>query len=183
MALLVMTTLTGCGPKDTVHLQYSSATPVVMPSPTAPRMAVVLFEDKRPMRDSVGLKRDGSKFTPDSLVTEWVSRGLADELSRMGPQISYTPTIQLAQPANPDFIVTGSVDEVWIREVGVTTFNATIKVTVNLANRNGNIMSQTLASTQERRGVPTSGSVENLMMDTLREVMGVAASKISEASR
>lgn len=181
-AVLCVLALAGCMPKDTVRLMYAPVTPTVLPAPTAPRVAVVLFEDKRG-KEEIGVRRNGSKFLPGSPVAEWVSRSLADEISRMGPQVSYAPSMQLAQSARPDYIVTGQVEEVWIKESSPATYNATVRVSFTLAKRQGAVYSQNLSSTQDKTGLPGSDMVENLLTDTLREVLGVAASKISEATR
>ena len=107
---------------------------------------------------------------------------LADEISRMGPQVSYAPSIQLAQSARPDYIVTGTVEEVWVKESNPTTYAATVRISFNVANRQGSVYSQNLSSSQEKTGLPSSGMVEDLLTGTLREVLGVAASKINEAT-
>lgn len=171
----------GCAPKDTVRLLYTPVTPSVLPAPTAPRVAVVLFEDKRGKQE-IGTRSKGGVFSAATSVPEWISRSLADEISRMGPQVSYAPSIQLAQSARPDYIVTGTVEEVWVKESNPTTYAATVRISFNVANRQGSVYSQNLSSSQEKTGLPSSGMVEDLLTGTLREVLGVAASKINEAT-
>ncbi|HJA08616.1 MAG TPA: hypothetical protein H9962_05440 [Candidatus Mailhella merdigallinarum] len=180
-ALLCALTLAGCAPKDTVRLLYTPVTPSVLPAPTAPRVAVVLFEDKRGKQE-IGTRSKGGVFSAATSVPEWISRSLADEISRMGPQVSYAPSIQLAQSARPDYIVTGTVEEVWVKESNPTTYAATVRISFNVANRQGSVYSQNLSSSQEKTGLPSSGMVEDLLTGTLREVLGVAASKINEAT-
>ena len=180
-ALLCALTLAGCAPKDTVRLLYTPVTPSVLPAPTAPRVAVVLFEDKRGKQE-IGTRSKGGVFSAATSVPEWISRSLADEISRMGPQVSYAPSIQLAQSARPDYIVTGTVEEVWVNESNPTTYAATVRISFNVANRQGSVYSQNLLSSQEKTGLPSSGMVEDLLTGTLREVLGVAASKINEAT-
>ena len=181
VALLCALTLAGCAPKDTVRLLYTHVTPSVLPAPTAPRVAVVLFEDKRGKQE-IGTRSKGGVFSAATSVPEWISRSLADEISRMGPQVSYAPSIQLAQSARPDYIVTGTVEEVWVKESNPTTYAATVRISFNVANRQGSVYSQNLSSSQEKTGLPSSGMVEDLLTGTLREVLGVAASKINEAT-
>lgn len=180
--LLCALALAGCAPKDTVRLLYAPVTPSVLPAPTAPRVAVVLFEDKRGKQE-IGARSKGGSFSAATSVTEWVSRSLADEISRMGPQVSYAPSIQLAQSARPDYIVTGAVEEVWVKESNPATYSATVRISFNVANRQGSVYSQNLSSSQEKTALPGSGMVEELLTGTLREVLGVAASKINEATR
>ena len=142
-ALLCALTLAGCAPKDTVRLLYTPVTPSVLPAPTAPRVAVVLFEDKRGKQE-IGTRSKGGVFSAATSVPEWISRSLADEISRMGPQVSYAPSIQLAQSARPDYIVTGTVEEVWVKESNPTTYAATVRISFNVANRQGSVYSQNL---------------------------------------
>lgn len=181
-AALLIATLGGCLPGDTVRLMYHPVTPAVLPAPTAPRVVVVVFGDERG-RQEIGARRNGKLFMPGSSVTEWVSRSLADELSRMGPQVSFAPSMQLAQSARPDFIVTGAVEEVWVKEDSPTVYTATVRIRFNMANRKGTVYAEKLSSTQEKTGLPHSETAENVLTDTLREVLGVAASKIGEAAR
>jgi hypothetical protein len=175
-------TVTGCMPKDSVRLVYAPAASAVLPAPTAPRIAVVLFEDQRGKAD-IGAKKDGKAFVPGSQVAEWISRSLADELSRKGPQVSYAPSIQLAQSAQPDFLVTGAVEEVWIKETNLASYSATVRINIRLATRNGVIFNQTLSSTQEKTGVPGARLVESVLTETVREVLSSAAAKIAEAAK
>lgn len=174
--------LGGCMPKDTVRLMYTSAEPSVLPSPTAPHVAVVLLEDKRG-QDAIGVRSNGGSFQPGSPVAEWVSRSLADELSRKGPQVSYAPTNQLAQSAQPDYIVTGSVDEVWVKEISATTYSAVVRIKLSMANRQGVVFAEGLSASQEKSGIPTSALAENVLTETLRDVLKAAAAKLAVVAR
>ncbi|MCH5276743.1 MAG: hypothetical protein J1E80_02790 [Desulfovibrionaceae bacterium] len=180
-ALVCALALAGCAPKDTVRLLYSPVTPSVLPAPTAPRVVVVLFEDGRG-KSEIGVRSGGGVFSAASSVPEWISRSLASEISRMGPQVSYAPSIQLAQSARPDYIVTGTVNRVWVTESRRTTYSATVSIRFNVANRQGSVYSQSLSSSQEKIAMPNADIVEELLTSTLREVLGVAASKINEAA-
>ncbi len=179
LSALMLLALAGCGPQNTVNLKYVPLEGTVLPAPNAPRLTVVLFEDARGKTD-LGVKGDGTPFTASGDVAEWISRSLADEISRMGPQVSYAKTLKEAQAAQPDFIVTGTVREVWIAEVNPTTYSTAIRFTFNLSNKSGRIYGENLSSHQERAGLPTASFVDDALSATLREVLGVAASKINE---
>ena len=69
-----------------------------------------------------------------------------------------------------------------MKESNPTTYAATVRISFNVANRQGSVYSQNLSSSQEKTGLPSSGMVEDLLTGTLREVLGVAASKINEAT-
>jgi streptogramin lyase len=174
--------LGGCAANGMIRLLYSPATPEVLPAPTAPHIVVVLFEDKR-NKTEIGVTRKGTPLTAGSPVSEWISRSLAVEISRMGPQVSFAPSMPLAQSARPAFIVSGSVEEVWLTETNLASYNAAVRLNVRMANRQGTVYEQNLSSSQEKTGMPGSTLAETLLADTVREVLGVAASKISEAAR
>ncbi len=180
LSAAVLFSLAGCGPQSTVNLRYTPLESNVLPAPNAPRLTVVLFEDARGKSD-LGSKNDGTAFVASSPVNEWISRSLADEISRMGPQVSYATSLQEAQAAQPDFIVTGTVHEVWIKEENPTTYSTAVRFTFSLSNKSGRIYGENLSSRQERSGLPTASFVDDAMGATLREVLGVAASKINEA--
>jgi len=179
---LLVCVLGGCIPKDSVNLSYHPVTPSVLPSPSAPRVTVVLFEDKRGKQE-IGVRQNQTPFTTSASVTQWVSRALADELSRMGPQVSFALNTQMAQSAAPDYIITGSVEDVWLKESSPATYSATVSIRFSMADRSGVVYAERLSATQEKTGLPNSSIAVEVLTEALREVLGVAASKISEATR
>lgn len=179
---LLLVGVGGCMPKDTVRLMYASAEPTALPAPTAPHVAVVLLEDKRG-QEPIGVRSNGDAFLPGSPVAEWVSRSLADELSRKGPQVSYAPTIQLAQSAQPNYIITGTVDEVWVKEINAATYSAVVRIKLTMANRQGVVFAEGLSATQEKSGIPSSALAENVLTETLRDVLKAAAAKLAVVAR
>ncbi len=181
VAALTFFTLTGCASQDSVRLLYNPSAPAALPTPTAPTVAVVQFEDMRG-REEIGVKRNGAAFRAMSPVADWVSRSLADEIRRTGPQVSYAESLQQAQAGRPDFLVTGRVDEVWIKETGPASCTATVRIFVSMANPRGMVYQQNLMSTQEKTGLPGSGMVEGVLTDALREVLNVAADQIAKAA-
>ncbi len=181
--LFVLLCLVGaCSPQAGVRLIYVPAQNTVLPAPGAARITVVQFEDKR-TRSEIGERSNGQFFMASSPVADWVARSLADEVSRMGPQVSYTNNLPQAQAANPQFLVTGSVQEVWVRQNNPTSYTATIRISFSVAKRNGVVYSENLSATQERTGIPSSDMVENLLSGTLRELLSNAAPKIVEATK
>ena len=81
--LFAAVALTGCLAQNNVRLLYNTSGSSALPVATAPRVAVVVFEDQRGRID-IGTRKDGSPFQPSSSVAEWVSQSLADELVRQG---------------------------------------------------------------------------------------------------
>lgn len=176
-ALLLVVPLVACGPGNTVRLIYSPAGEALLPQPTAPRATVVMFEDQRPQQ-AVGVLRDGSSIAPGSTVADWVSRSLGDELARLGPQVSYSPTLVGAQSAHSPYIISGVVREVWLKENSPTAMTAAVRISVTLTGPKGVVYSENLSSTQERKGISSPAAAESLLADTLRDVLLPTAKKI-----
>ena len=113
-------------------------------------------------------------------MTDWISRSLADELARQGAQVSYAATQAQAQSGNPDYIVTGTVTDVWLKENSATNVTATIRATVKLASRKGVVYSENLTASQDRQFIPSSSAVESLLSDTLRDLLVPTAKKLQD---
>lgn len=176
--------LAACGPGNTVRLMYSTpAKGVVLPSPGAPTVTVVIFDDQRPQPTVVGVKRDGASISPNAQVVDWVARSLSDELARQGLQVSYATTLSQAKAARPNYIVTGVVREIWLKEVNPTQMDVSVRLTVNVAGQAGNIYSETLSSVQDKQGLLTEATGEKLLSDALKNVLVPASEKIAAKIR
>ncbi len=172
--------LSACGPSNTVRLLPLPQPGVsVLPAPNAPRISVVPFEDKR-MDANLGTRRDGSAFVATEDVAQWVSRGLADELTRAGLQVSYALTPGQARSGNPDYIITGKLEEVWIKEVSSTELTTGMRATYVLASRSGKVSSETLTSGQSRNGLPGGSVADDLMRQTMLDLVQPMAAKIKQ---
>lgn len=181
-ALIPLVFLAACGPSNSVRLMYTPSGAALLPRAGAPQVTVVMFSDKRP-RQAIGERQDGSSFMASSLVADWVSRSLGEELARLGQQVSYSTVMTQAQSANPPYIASGVVNEIWIKENSPTSLAATVRLTVTLATASGVIYSENLSSSQERRGLPSASGAESLVADTLRDVLVIAAGKMAEKMR
>jgi len=183
VALLALFLLSGCARTEAVHLFYTSNGPAILPAPNAPTLTVVMFEDRRSIVGSIGVRRNESPIFAAGSVNTWVSQALADELSRTGPQVSYAINLQIANAASPDYIVTGTIEQIWVKEINPATFQAVVQIGVNISNRRGTLWGQSFSSIQERTGLPRFNLVENLLNETLREVLAVVTPKINEVIR
>lgn len=181
-ALVPLVFLVACGPSNSVRLMYTPSSAAVLPRAGAPQVTVVMFSDKRP-RQAIGERQDGSSFMATSLVSDWVGRSLGEELARLGQQVSYSTVMTQAKAANPPYIASGVINEIWIRENSPTSLAATVRLTVTLTTASGVIYSENLSSSQERRGLPSASGVESLVADTLRDVLVIAAGKMAEKMR
>ena len=173
---------TACGPANSVRLlppPFQEG--AVLPGPKAPRVTVVAFDDKRQDMTVIGSRRDNTAFVTNDSVTQWISKALADELARNGLQVSYSDSVSQARAGNPDYLVTGDVDQVWLREKSATDLSTQMRVNYSVANRQSRIYRETLNASQSRTVMPTGSAADNIMLDTLRELIKPMAQKIVQA--
>ncbi len=175
--------LQACSAPSNVNLQYNKVQSSFLPAPNAPTVSVVLFNDNRQTPEVLGLRNDGTPYIAETSVNEWISRAVADELSIMGPQVSFSPTMQQAMSANPDYIVVGDVLSVEVKDTNIATHSATIRFQFRVMQGQNVIYSESLSSTQESTALPTSNSVQTLLNDTLKDIATIAASKINEKTK
>ena len=180
--LFAATVLTGCMAQNNVRLLYNTSGSSVLPVSTAPRVTVVVFEDQRGRID-IGTRKDGSPFQPSSSVAEWVSQSLADELARQGAQVSVASSMAQAQAGQPDYIVGGVVERVWLTEKSLSTYNAVIRIQTRLYSQKQAAVTKSFASQQEKTGIPGSALPEETLSGTLADVLGNAAMSIMGAMR
>ena len=174
--------LTGCLTQNNVRLLYNTSGTSVLPSPTAPRIAVVIFEDQRGRID-IGVRKDGSPFQPGSSVAEWVSQSLADELSRQGAQVSLAVSMAQAQAGKADYIVNGVVERVWLTEKNLSSYDATIRIQTRLSSPAKSTITKNFSAQQEKTGIPSSALAEETLSKTLAEVLKNAAMSIMDTAR
>ena len=173
---------TACGPANSVRLlppPFQEG--AVLPGPKAPRVTVVAFDDKRQDMTVIGSRRDNTAFVTNDSVTQWISKALADELARNGLQVSYSDSVSQARAGNPDYLVTGDVDQVWLREKSATDLSTQMRVNYSVANRQSRIYRETLNASQSRTVMPTGSAADTIMLDTLRELIKPMAQKIVQA--
>jgi hypothetical protein len=161
---------------------YDQSASSVTVASTAPRVAVVLFEDQRDRFD-LGVRKDGSAFQPGSGIVEWVSQSLADELTRKGVQVSIASSFQQAQASHPDHIITGVVERVWLEEKNLSTYDATIRIQVRIQSESKPLITKNFAAQQEKTGVPGAKLAEDTLSGTLKDVLSGASVAISELLR
>lgn len=171
--------LTACGPSNNVRLLTPPPLDAtILPAPNAPSVSVVSFEDKRVDTSSIGVRRDGSAFTTNGDVAQWISHVLADELARNGFRVSFAANVNQARSANPDYLVTGQVDEVWLKANSSVEMSSQMRVKLSLANRKGRLWSESCNASQNRSGLPSGATADNLLLDTLRDLVKPMAQKI-----
>lgn len=171
--------LCACGPGNTVRLLPAPALQASsLPAPNAPSISVVAFADRQADPEIVGKRRDGSAFTTSADVAQWISRALADELARKGMRVTFAMDTAQARSGNPDYLVTGTVEQVWLTEVSAVELTAQMRVQCTFANRKGRLWQETTNSSQTYGGLLTGSAANNLLLDTLRDLVRPVAEKI-----
>lgn len=179
LSLLVTLLLTACGPSNNVRLlNQPPLDAAVLPAPNAVHVCVVAFADSRSDMTRLGVRRDNSVFVTGDNIADWVSRALADELARNGVQVSYSTTVKQASSGNPDYLVTGELSVLWLREISATDLATELSINYTLANRQNRILRDAYHSSQSRSGLPSSSAAENLLLDTLCDLVKPVARKI-----
>ncbi len=180
--MFAVMTLTGCMAQNNVRLLYNTGGTSALPVATAPRVTVVVFEDHRGRID-IGTRKDGSPFQPGSSVAEWVSQSLADELARQGAQVSIASSMAQAQAGQPDYIVGGTVDRVWLTEKSMSNYEAVIRIQTRLYSQKQATVTKNFASQQDKTGIPGAKLAEETLAGTLGDVLSSAAMSIMSTMR
>lgn len=178
-ALACAALLTACGPSNTVHLYPVKPQATTMPSPTATTITVANFADERTDR-SLGQRRDSSYFTTMDQPGDWVGRAVADAIAAKGFQTNYAATAKEASKSAP-YLVTGSVKSINIKETSSTSFETTIIVKYKVAHQGKTLVLETLNASQRRTTLPSSSAIEELLQDTLWDVVSSLADKVASA--
>lgn len=174
--------LSACGPSNTVKLlppppiEASS-----LPAPNAPSICVVNFEDKRLDPGVIGERRDGSSFNTSGDVPLWISRALADDLARKGFRVTFAMSTSQARSSNPDYLLTGIIQEVWLKEASATEISAQLRMDCTLANRKGKLWTESCNTSQNKTSLPTGSFADNLLLDTMRDLVGPVAQKVTQS--
>ncbi len=180
LTLTLMTIFgTACGPSNTVQLTYPPKDSSLLPAPTAPTVAVVLFADKRTQKH-LGTRKDNTTFASNVAVPEWISRSFADALSRKGLQVSFASTSDQARIANPKYIVTGAVKNAELKEVSFTELRASMQVDITLAGPKGRILTEGLSTSLNQSGIITEGIAQELLLDTVQELIKPGVERVTQ---
>ena len=175
--------LTGCLAKNNdVRLLYDTQVPQAVPAATAPRIVVVQFEDKRTSAD-LGVRKDGTAFQSSASVSGWVTQALADELAARGAQVSVALSMAQAQMNQPQYIVTGTVENVQLVEKSLTTCQAAIRLQTHLYSSTQSAVTRSFSSQFEKTGIPGAKLGEATLSGALAEALGNAATSVMGSLR
>lgn len=181
LALLSILLLAGCA-QNTVRLVYTPSTENTIPLSGSPSVAVVAFADKR-SSPPVGQRSNGSDFMPSSSVSEWITHSLASELSQLGLIVTQADSEAQAQASGAKYVVTGSIDEIWLAEKSSTDYDARMRATVTVKEAKKNLLTRSFSSSLSRRVVPLSSVPEEMLSETLRDLVTPMARAVNEQVR
>jgi len=180
LLLAVLFALSACSPSSTVRLLRSTDVPQI-PAPTAPNIAVVQLKDARP-NSYIGVRRDNTPFIPNDAVPEWVARSLADALARQGLRVTYAQTLEAARAGGqPQYVVQGELQELWLRENSSTDMSASVKVFISLTGPKGRLFNEGMTSSLSKQGLPSKAAAEELLYNTVQDLVQSAAHKTQQA--
>ena len=169
LVLLSALALQGCA-QNTVRLVYTPSVENSIPLAGAPSVSVVTFADKR-SSPPIGRRDNGSDFMPSSSVSDWVTHSLATELSQLGLVVTMADSEALALASNASFLVTGSIDEIWLTEKSSTDYDARMRGTITVKSSQKTLLTRSFSSALARRVVPLSSVPQEMLSETLREMI------------
>ena len=170
--------LTGCLAKNNdVRLLYDTQVPQAVPAATAPRIVVVQFEDKRTTAE-LGLRKDGTPFQTSASVANWATQALADELAARGAQVSVALSMAQSELNQPQYIVTGDVENVKLTEKNMSSYQAEIRLQTRLYTDSQLSFTRTFTAHQEKTGIPGAKLMEQTLSGALAEALSSAATSV-----
>ncbi|MBQ9406535.1 MAG: hypothetical protein IJU37_07355 [Desulfovibrio sp.] len=179
---IMLSLLVACGPSNNIRLlPPTPPKTVVIPSPNAPRVTVVAFQDKRQDQSIIGIRRDKSAFVTSDNVSHWFSKVLAEELARHGLQVALALSVDEARKANPDYLVTGHITEAMLKESSAMEMTASLGVSYTLANRLKRLVQESPSNAQTRTSLPSGDVGDKLLLETLQGLTKSMAQKIIQA--
>ena len=161
--------LAGCA-QNTVRLVYTAPEANTIPTAGAPEVTVVPFADLR-AKPPVGQRSDGTDFMPSSSVSEWVTHALVTELSRDGIIATTAASETQARSAGAKYIVTGTVDEVWLTEQSSTEYSSRMRGSVAVKGEKKAMATRSFTSSLSRRVVPLSSVPQEMLSETMRDLV------------
>jgi len=180
LLLTALFALSACSPSSTVQLLHRPVDAPQIPASTAPSISVVQLKDVRP-NSTIGVRRDNTSFIPSDSAPEWVTRSLADAFTRLGMRVTYAHSLEAARASQPQYILTGELRELWIRESSITEMSASVQAFISVTGQSGRLVNESLRSSLSRQGVPSSSAAEELLYNTVQELVQSVANKTQQA--
>ena len=129
------------------------------------------------------MRKDGTAFQSSASVPGWVTQALADELAARGAQVSVALSMAQAQMNQPQYIVTGTVENVHLVEKSLTTCQAAIRLQTHLYSSTQSTVTRSFSSQFEKTSIPGPKLGEATLSGALAEALGNAATSVMGSLR
>ncbi len=169
-ALSLLLLLAGCG-QNALRLLYVAPPQNTIFATGSPQVCVVKVADGRLAKD-LGARSNGTPFVSSDNVSEWVTHALGAELMRHGIQVSAAQTeAEALSKAGGAAILTSKVEEIWLAEKSSTSYTCSMRISVVLKKGGAVLASNSFNSSIEKRVVPLSDAGEEILKETLEELV------------
>ena len=120
----------------------------------------------------LGERLNGDRILPRTPVERWLATSLAGELEHAGYRVSTAENLAVALAAQPDYIVAGEAEEVWLAETSLTRYTGTIRVSITLLDgQGGRITTNAYNCIYSKTVLPIYGVPQTLLADALQEML------------
>lgn len=170
--IILLGGLVGCA-GDKVGLAYNSLGPSMNASPELPTVAIPEFQNGMPSTQ-IGVSSGGKPLEANSSTITWVTEAFTDELVRLGVRANDS-----SYPRVNDYMVSGSLDQLWIEETGPAQYSVKVAITIELTQPAGQVIfKKTFNAEQNTFFVPTDANISELVESTLRDVLTMATVEV-----
>lgn len=136
-----------------------------IPTVTWETVVVVYFADERGI-DSIGLTDDGAEIKPKGDVVMWATKNLASVIQRAGYRVSIASTLEQAKNAKPKYIITGTIDSVYLKIASLSS-TASIKIRIKTTKNNGTEKVDVLTASRTAMNNPFGDTEAEVLLETL----------------
>lgn len=159
--------LTGCGTANMVKLTYK---PVSEGGTCTSSVNVIKFVDARGT-DEIGVKSDGTYFYSTTPVGEWVSKAFFEELKKVGCGMSWS---EQDFGTDTDYKMTGTIKELWLKEMSLSEFQANMTVNVILTRAGKKVYEENLYANVNKTVMPSGDSTTEIMQEAMQDLIKTA---------
>lgn len=170
--------LAGCGPSASVHLYPVKASGGTVPSPSSITVTVVRPADER-LSTSLGERSMGGTFEAVEDPLDWVGHGIVDAVRAKGYQVTYAASDKEAAAGRAQCVITGAIKGLTIRQPNPASIEAIIIVKYRVAREGRHVATETLTASQTKATMPTDKALQELLQDTLWDVVAGVADKVA----
>ncbi len=172
--LLACTILSfGCA-QNTINLRYRGADPNKLAASNAKTLCIVDFTDARPTA-SIGKAKDGSDLYSQDDVRLWFARAIAARMSDLGFLVTHAPNHEAAMLSKADYILTGEVQQVWLVEQSMTSYEAKLSMFVSIKGRSGATYTNTINSVASQTIIPLQQKPDLVLKESMNSLMETLA--------